>query len=577
MENNRRISEIFDEIADMLSVADTATARFEVRAYRKAAETIGSLQQPVEEIYGSGGVDALMRLPGIGKGLASKIAEFLNTGKVAKYDRLKRAYPIEFARLRAVRGLGAKRIVELYKRLGVRDLESLARAVEEHKIAGLKGFGRRSEELMAEGLAMLASSKGRMPLGEALPAAEALVNAIIESGCSGDVFVAGSVRRMCETVGDIDILVAAEDGAAVIERFVALEGVKRVIAKGETKASVLLDIGINCDMRVVNRGSLGAALQYFTGSKDHGVQVRQIAVRKGLLLNEYGLYRRGGARVAGGDEAGIYERLGLQYVPPEMREARGEVELAKRKRIPRLVELSDLKGDMHTHTRETDGANSIEEMADAAAARGLSYIATTNHTKSLGVAHGMDSRGFARFFSAVDALNERLGGRFTVLKGVEVDILKDGSLDLERRVLAGMDCVVAAVHSAFSMSAESMTRRIVNAIDSGVVHILAHPTGRLIGSRAAYAVELDRIYDAAERNGVALEINSNPERLDLNDLNVLAARERKLVFAIDSDAHNASHFGFLRYGVGTARRGWLEGARVLNTKGIEALRRWLAR
>ncbi len=563
---NKEIADIFNEIADMLSIEDTATSKFEVRAYKNAALTIGTLQEPIEDIYHAGGIEALMKLPGIGRGLAEKIAEYIDHGRIDKHESLKKKYPINFSELTQLEGMGAKRAVLLYKSLGVKDIASLSKAIEAHRIRNLPGFGDKSESQLQESIRLYESGKGRILLGDALPIAESMIDKMLKSGLFKKAVLAGSTRRMRETVGDIDILAISDKPESCMGFFVGMDDVEKPIVKGPTKTTVWLKIGTSCDLRVIKPESFGAAQQYFIGSKEHNIEVRKIAIKKGYKLNEYGLFDSKGRIISSLDEADIYKKLGMEYVPPEMREARGEIELALEHRLPNLVELSDIKGDMHTHTLETDGANTIGEMAEAAIQNGLTYFATTNHTKSLNIAHGMNDRQFAAFFKKVDALNDKLDGKIKILKGAEIDILKNGALDLEAKTIKSMDCPVGAVHSAFNMDRDSMTKRVVRAMDSGMMRIFAHPTGRVINGREGYDIDLERIAEAAERNNVALEINSFPDRLDLNDTNILRLSEYKVLFSIDTDSHRTSHFKFLRYGVGTARRGWLTKGRVLNTR-----------
>jgi DNA polymerase (family X) len=570
--DNKIIADIFELIATMLTLDEKPNSRFEVRAYQKAALTVGTLQEDVEDIYKKEGKEGLMKLPGIGKGLAEKIEEYIKTGKIKRYEELKKKYPIDMKALTSIEGIGAKKAVALYRELGIKDIPTLKDALEKHKISGLSGFGERSEEVIKKGITLLESSKGRILLGQALPVAESIINKLIESNLVDKVVIAGSARRMRETVGDIDILALSDKSEKVMDFFSKISEVSDIIVKGPTKTTVALKIGLNCDLRVIPLESFGAALQYFTGSRDHNIQVRTISVNKGYKLNEYGLFTsKGNKLIPTKSEEDVYEKLGMQYMPPEMREARGEVKLAQERRIPKLVELSDIKGDLHTHTNETDGANTIEEMADAAIKAGLDYFATTNHTKSLTIARGMDEKGFERFFKKVDKLDKSLDGRIKILKGAEIDILKDGSLDLSKECIKSMDCVVGAIHSNFKMEEGEMTKRITSALDSGLVNIFAHPTGREINAREQYAVDLEKVFESAEKNNVALEINSFPERLDLSDTNIMRASKYKVDFSIDTDAHRTSNFGFLKYGVGTARRGWLVKERIINAMPLKSL------
>ena len=574
---NRIIADMFEEIAEMLSLEEKPNIVFEVRAYRKAALTISTWQEDVEEIYRREGIAGLMKLPGIGKGIAGSIEEYVTKGKMSKYEMLKRKYPIDMKSLTRIEGVGARKAIALYKSLGIKDIAGLKRALAKHSISKLPGFGERSEELIAKGLSVAEASRGRMLLGDALPVAEALVRKLKESGLVETAMVAGSSRRMRETVGDIDILALSDDGKKAMDYFIMLPEIADVIAKGPTKTSARLKIGINCDLRIIPPESFGAALQYFTGSKDHNVQVRTIAVGRKYKLNEYGLFDGKGRIIPTKDEEEIYKKLGMQYVPPEMREARGEVKLARAGSLPDVVGIQDIKGDMHTHTNDSDGADSIEEMAKAAMSMGYQYFATTNHTKSLGIARGMDENGFKGFFRNVDRLNDKLDGRIRILKGAEIDILKDGSLDLSNECIRGMDFAIGAIHSYFKMGEKDMTDRIVKAIDTGLLHALAHPTGRELGSREPYAVNLERVFEAAERNKVSLEINAFPQRLDLNDTNIMKASGYKVMFHIGTDAHRTSHFALMRYGVGTARRGWLQSGRVINAMPLQRLAKALER
>ncbi len=473
--------------------------------------------------------------------------------------------------------MGAKRAVLLYKKLHVKNVDDLKKAISGHKVRRLEGFGERSEEQLAKSIKLLGASKGRILLGAAMPAAENIVKIIRDSGLAKEVHIAGSTRRMRETVGDIDILALSNKPERLMDLFTKMGDVQSIISKGPTRSTVWLNMGLSCDLRVIDPKSIGAAQQYFTGSKDHNIKVREIAIKKGYKLNEYGLFDRKGKLIESRSEDVIYRKLGMQWVPPEMREARGEIKLAQEGELPELIGYGDLQGDLHTHTKETDGNATIGEMADAAIAHGLKYIATTNHTKSERVAHGMNDAQFSAFFKKVDAVNGKLGGRLTILKGAEVDILKDGSLDLAAKTLKRMDCVVASVHSNFNMGQEEMTKRVIKAVESGYVHILGHPTGREIMTREPYRIDLEKVADAAERSGVALEINAQPERLDLNDTNIMLVSKHKVKFSIDSDSHATNDYGFLKYGIGTARRGWLTKDRVINALGVEKVKKFLSK
>ncbi|MEM0086845.1 MAG: DNA polymerase/3'-5' exonuclease PolX [Candidatus Micrarchaeaceae archaeon] len=568
---NTKLAEIFNEIADMLDLEGESRS-FEARAYRKAAMTLSALQEDVSEILGKNGIKGIMELPGIGKTIAERIKEYVDTGKIAKYEELKKKYPIDFATLTKIQGLGSKKAFKLYKALGVKNVDDLKKAVDAHKIRDLEDFGEKSEESIAKGLAFFATSQNRMLLGTALPEAEAIVKKLIESKLVSRAVIAGSTRRMRETVGDLDILVTSSKNEEVMDFVAKLPEVANIVVKGPTKTTVELKIGLTCDVRVVSDESFGSALQYFTGSKDHGIAVRQIAIKKGYKLSEYGLFdKRGRNIVAGQGEEAIYKALGMDYIQPEMREARGEIELALKHNLPKLVEQKDIMGDLHTHTKFSDGTNTIDEMVEKAISLGRKYIGFSDHTKSEYVAHGMDSKQFAKYFEALDSAKKKYGDKIEILKSGEIDILKDGSLDLDRKTLELMDYRLCAVHTQRNMPRNEMTNRIVKAIESGYVDILAHPSGRLINERAALDFDLDKVFEAAKDNNVVMEINAQPTRLDLNDENIMKAKEYGLKFAIGTDSHHTSDMDFMRYGIGTARRGWLTKDDIITTKDVKQL------
>jgi len=569
--SNKELASIFEVISDILSTEDKPTSRFETRAYNRAAMTINSLQQDVASIYKEGGLSALMELPGIGKGLAEKIEEYIKTGKVDKYEDLKKEYPIDFTSLLNIEGIGPKTAIMLYKKLGINDTDSLIKAIESHKLKDLPRFGAKKEEEIAKGLDILKTYKGRILLSEGLTEAEKIIDELNKSGLVEKVAIAGSTRRMSETLGDLDILAMSKHYDEVMDLFSKLDDVTNIVVKGQTKTTVALNIGTTCDLRVIDPKSFGAALQYFTGSKYHNIKVRKIAIDKGYKLNEYGLFDKDNNIISNVDEADIYDKLGMDYIPPEMREDRGEIELALQHKIPKLVEVSDIKGDLHTHTVETDGINTLEEMVDYAMKKGYEYIAITNHTESLKIAHGMDSSGFLKLFSRIDELNDKLKGKITILKGAEVDILKDGTLDLDDKTLDMMDCVIGAVHTNINMTEDEMTDRVLKAINSGEMNILAHPTGRLINEREPYKIDLTKVAEACAKYNTVLEINASPKRLDLNDVNILLTSKHKVKYSIDTDSHSTINMDFIRYGVGTARRGWLKKEDIINTLPLDKL------
>ncbi|MDE1825296.1 MAG: DNA polymerase/3'-5' exonuclease PolX [Candidatus Micrarchaeota archaeon] len=574
--SNKRLAEILEEIASMLDL-EGENLFFEVRAYRKAAQTLETMQQEVEEIFKKEGEEGLRKLPGVGKTIASHIIEFVEKGKIKKYDELKKKYPIDFAALTKIQGMGARKAFKLYKALGVRNMDDLRKAIAKHRVRDIDGFGEKSEQDITKGIEFLEKSGGRQLLGVALPVAEALVKQLKASKTVENAVVAGSARRMKETVGDLDILIVSEDPSKVEEAIAKMGEVDSIIAKGPTKISVVLKMGINCDFRIIEKDSFGAGLQYFTGSKDHGVQVRQIAVRKGYSLNEYQLSDKNGKKIVSRTEEEIYGKLGLDYIVPEMREARGEVDLAIHHKLPKLIAPTDMKGDLHTHTKFTDGINTIEEMAEKAASLGYEYIGLTDHSKSEYQTGGMDDKKFVNYFAQIDKANDKLDGKIKVLKSGEVDILKDGTLDLSSKTLDKMDYALCSIHSSFNLPKEDQTKRVMRAFESGYVRIFGHPTARLINQREPVQLDLDKVFESAKENNVVMEINSRPERLDLNDENIIRARGYGLKFAIDTDAHQTAHMEMMRYGIGTAQRGWITKGDVINTLAIDKFLKFLNR
>jgi DNA polymerase (family 10) len=567
---NSKISELLEEIAAMLELDMQSERRFEVLAYRKAAMTIGSMQQDVGDIYSKGGVAALMELPGVGKGIAGAIKEYVETGHMAKYDDLKKRYPVDFNTLTKIPGLGAKRVFKLYSALKIRDLADLKKAVESNRIRSLEGFGKKSELEIAKGIAILESGHGRMVLGKALPEAEAMVAKLRESGLVGKIAIAGSARRMRETVGDLDILIASKYADKVSKFISSMPQVDSIVLSGPTKTTVRLRIGLNCDFRIVNDESFGAALQYFTGNKDHNVKVRQIAIGLGYKLNEYGLFDGRKRSVGGPEEEDIYAKLGMQMMDPEMREDRGEVELSLKHAIPKVVQTGDIKGDLHTHTKATDGMNSVLEMAQYAKKLGRQYIGISDHSKSEYQAHGLDDKKMLKHLAEIDRANGLIEG-IRILKSSEIDILKDGSLDLERKTMEQMDYTLCSVHTSLNMPKEEMTKRVITAMESGYMSVFAHPTDRIINQRRPIEMDLDRVFQAAQDNGVVLEIDAYPDRLDLNDENIIKAMGYKIMFSVDTDAHRTDHLDFMKYGVSMAKRGWLTAGRIVNTMPVEKM------
>lgn len=564
---NAEIAAMFDQIADLLEIQGENP--FRVRAYRRAARTIEGLPQSVRTMLSAG--SDLSELPGIGKDLAGKIADIVKTGHFALLDSLKKKLPGELGDIAALPGLGPKRVKLLYEKLKVRRLEDLRRVIKAGRLREIAGFGPVIEKKLIAALEKPAAEK-RFKLSVAEAEAEALVGFLRDGG---RVVVAGSYRRRRDTVGDLDVLVTAKDGAAVGNKLVGYDNVAEVLAHGPTRTTVMLRSGLQVDVRAVPEESYGAALLYFTGSKSHNIALRGLANEYGWKLNEYGLFA-GKRRIAGASEEEVYQKLKLAFIPPELREDRGEVALAKAGQLPRLVELGDIRGDLHVHSDWTDGTTSIAAMAEGAQALGYEYIALTDHSHRVAMVHGLDRARLSRQMREIDRLNEKARG-FTILKGIEVDILKDGRLDLPDSILSRLDVVVASVHSFFDLPSQDQTNRIVRAMENPHVSILGHPTGRLIGVREAYELDMDRIISAARHLGCFLEINAEPDRLDLNDLHAHAAKSAGVKLAISTDAHSVNAYRYMRFGIDQARRGWLTANDVLNTRPLGELRKLLKR
>ncbi len=567
--HNADIAAVFEEIADRLEIQGANP--FRIRAYRNAARTLGELPQEARTLLEQG--EDLTRLPGIGDDLAAKVQEIVTTGRCSLLDRLRKELPPAVTELLQIPGLGPKRVKALYHDLEVQTVEQLYRAARDGRIRALPGFGEKTELNILQAVEAHVSQTRRFKLAVAAQYADALAAFLQAVPGVDQVTMAGSFRRMRETVGDLDILVTASADSPVMARFTAYDEVADILSAGTTRASVVLKSGLQVDLRVVEKKSYGAALHYFTGSKAHNIAIRRIAQKRGLKVNEYGVFR-GTERIAGNDEASVYKSVDLPFIPPELREDRGEIEAAHAGRLPDLVEFKDLRGDLHAHTQATDGHNSLREMALAAKALGLEYLAITEHSRHLTVAHGLDPLRLARQCEAIDQLNSELDG-ITLLKGIEVDILEDGSLDLPDDVLARLDLVVGAVHSQFHLSRAKQTTRILNAMDHPHFTMLAHPSGRLIDKREPYDVDMLRLIRHAKQRGCYLELNAHPDRLDLLDTHCQMAKEEGVLISINSDAHSTFDFAHLKYGVGQARRGWLAKDDVLNTRSLSALRRLL--
>jgi DNA polymerase (family 10) len=568
--DNLAVARVLAEIGDLLEIKNENP--FKIRAYRNAADTIAHLAEPIAALSPAD----RMGIPGIGKDLAAKITELVDAGTLRYHQELLEEFPPTILDLLHLQGVGPKTVALLYRGLEIRTLDDLERAGREGRIRTLKGMGSKKEALILKALEERQRFAGRRLTAEAHDTAAALVAELREHAPDADISTVGSLRRGCDTCGDLDIL-AAGAPASLMETFTGYRLVERVLAHGETKSSVLLWGGFQADLRTVARESLGAGQQYFTGSKAHNIALRDRAVQRGLKLNEYGLFRvEDDVKVAGETEEGIYEALGLAFIPAELRENRGEIAAAEARTLPRLIQWQDLRGDLHMHTTATDGRADVETMALAAKGAGLEYIGIADHSQALAMANGLDEARAIEHARAIRALNERLEG-ITVLAGIECDIRADGTMDLAEDCLAQLDYVIASVHSAFNQEPAQMTDRLLRALACPWVDILGHPTGRLILKRDPYRFDVEQVFAAAASAGVALEINSQIDRLDLDDTHARLARDRGVKLVIDSDAHSPAALGTLRWGANVARRGWIEAADVVNTQPVASFRASLRR
>lgn len=569
--HNQEIADKLGRLADLLEIR--GENEFRVRAYRTAAQTVGTLPRDAHEMLADD--ESLSELPGIGEDLAGKIATIVQTGELPLLNEIEEETAAELSELMKIPGLGPKRVSAIHDALGVETVEDLQAAAEDHQIRKLEGFGAKTEEKILDELDHYAESEQRTPIWDVDEIARGLVRYLGATDGVKEVVVAGSYRRRKETVGDLDILVTCEKRPGVMERFLDYDEVDTVVSQGKTRSTVVLRTRLQIDLRVVEEAAYGAALFYFTGSRSHNIAVRKIAQRKGLKINEYGVFR-GDRRVAGKTEQEVFEQVDLPFIPPELRENRGEIDAAQRGTLPELVRAEQIRGNLHTHTDATDGKFSLAEMAEKAQQLGWDYLAITDHSKAVAMANGLNEQRLRQQMEEIAKLNERLNG-FRVLRGIEVDILENGTLDLEEDALNELDIVVGSVHDKFDLGKDRQTERVIRAMDHRCFNILAHPTGRLINRRRGYEIDIDRVLDAALERGCALELNAQPKRLDLNDAHCQLAKEKGVKIAISTDAHSKTDLEFMRFGVDQARRGWLEADDVLNTRNWDDLKKFLRR
>ncbi len=564
---NSEVAKVFQDIADLLELKGENV--FKVRAYQKAARAIEHHPRELEAMLGEG--EDLQSIPGVGEAIAKKTAELITTGGLGYYENLKAEFPQGITNLLDIPGIGPKTASKLSGELGITSVDELEQAIKDGRVAALFRLGEKTADNILHQIQALRRKDQRIPIGEALPIVQEVIAALRSIPGVRNLTPAGSLRRLQETVGDIDLMGTADNSKDVIDAFVALPLVKQVLGQGSTKASVIVSGGLRVDLRMVEHDSFGSLLQYFTGNKQHNIALRERWHKQGLKLSEYGITVIATDKLEKfATEEAFYRRLGMQYIPPELREAQGETEKAAQGAIPKLVELSDIKGDLHTHTEWSDGHDSIEELARAAQDMGYQYIAITEHSAGRGIAHGLDVERVKEQVAEIKALNERLSG-ICVLTGIEVDIRADGSLDLPHEILSELDIVIAAVHSAMNQNEEKMTRRVINAIQNPDVDMIAHPTCRLLGEREPVAVDLEAVFRAAAKHNKIIEINAMPDRLDLKDTHAFRARDLGVKLAIGTDAHSIAHLGLMRFGVGVARRAWCEPQHVLNTLPLERL------
>jgi len=569
---NRELAKIFNDMARFLRMDGVA---FKPYAYERAAISLESLTEDVGDVYRRGGIKALMEIPGVGQAIADHIEEYLKTGKVSSYEKFKKQLPVDLDALTRVEGLGAKKARTLYQKLGVKNLKDLERAAKSHKIAPLFGFGEKTEKNILQGLEFLKRDKGRFLLGEIMPTVKNIYEKLKGLKEVDKISVAGSVRRRKETIGDVDILVVSKKPTKVMDYFVRLDGVEKIWGKGGTKSSVRMREGFDVDLRIVPERSYGSALQYFTGNVDHNIATRRIAIGKGLKLSEYGVFK-GKKQIAGKTEEDVYKAIDLPWIEPEIRENQGEIDAARNNTLPKLVELKDIKGDLHCHSswggvKERD---SIEDMCKKAISLGYEYIGISDHTDFLKIEHGLTGEQLLKQNEDIKKINENFRKKninFRVLHGCEANIMPDGSIDIKDEVLEKLDYVIAGVHSMLKQEKPQMTARLIKAMENPNVDIISHPTGRIIGRRDEYLVDFDKILQTAKKTGTILEINSSPERLDLRDLYIRRAKNEGVRMIINTDSHQKEQMNLMEFGISQARRGWAEKGDIINTSPVEKL------
>lgn len=575
---NYQLAQIFEEISLYLEMQGV---EFKPQAYSKAGRTIEGLSKDLEDVYKKGGEEAIRNISGIGESIAEKIIEYIKTGKIDYYQDFKEEFPVKIRELTSIEGVGPKTVKALWEKLGVKNIEDLEKAAKEKKIQSLYGFDEKTEENIIQGIEFLKRDQGRFLLGEILPKAREIEKKLRKLKEVEELSVSGSLRRKKATIGDLDFLAIARDSKKVMDFFVSMPGVAKVWGHGETKSSIRLEEGIDVDLRVLSKESFGAALQYFTGSKQHNIKLRSIAMDKGLKLNEYGIFREE-ERIAGENEEEVYNTIGLTWIPPELRENRGEIEAAREKfenkdsqALPAVISYDSIKGELHSHTKWNGGMNSIEEMAEEAWQRGYKYLGISDHGKLLRIEGGLNEEELEEQVEEIRELNKKWSEQrkdFQILQGVEANILSDGSIDIAQEALKKLDYAIAGIHSDLKMSEEEMTKRIVKAMRNPYINIISHPTGRVLQRRGEYEMDFDKILEVARETNTVLEINSNPVRLDLSDTNIRKAKKAGVKMIINTDSHQKGQMHFIELGIAQARRGWAEEKDIINTYSLKGLK-----